>query len=112
MPSQDTGRPGTTPWLLPGGRPGQPIGDDRLGTRLKNIGMSPRQDRSTALFALAAELPASILARMLGIHIGVAVQWQRAAAGDWTACAADIGRRYPQEQPGSLPGKTLETETL
>lgn len=33
----------------------------------------PQQDRSTALFTLAAELPAAILARMLGVHIQVAV---------------------------------------
>jgi len=87
------GRPGTTPWLFPGGRPGQPIGDDRLGIRLQNIGLHPRQARSTALFTLAAEIPAAILARMLGIHIQVAVQWQRASAGDWMTYAADVSRR-------------------
>jgi hypothetical protein len=87
------GAPNTTPWLFPGGRPGQPIGDDRLGQRLQRIGLSPRQDRSTALFTLATELPAAILARMLGLHIAVAVQWQRAAAGDWTAYAAEVSRR-------------------
>jgi len=87
------GRPDTTPWLFPGGRPGQPIGDDRLGMRLKNIGLHPRQARSTALFTLAAEIPAAILARMLGIHIQVAAQWQRASAGDWMTYAADVSRR-------------------
>jgi hypothetical protein len=30
---------------------------------------------------------------MLGIHIAVAVAWQRASAGDWTAYAADVSRR-------------------
>jgi hypothetical protein len=54
---------------------------------------SPRQDRSTALFALATELPAAMLARMLGINIKVAVAWQQASSGDWTAYAADISRR-------------------
>lgn len=42
---------------------------------------------------LAAELPAAILARMLGVHIQVAVQWQKASAGDWAAYAADVSRR-------------------
>jgi hypothetical protein len=42
-------------------------------------------------------VPASILARMLGIHIGVAVQWQRATSGDWGSYAADISRRDPQQ---------------
>ena len=87
------GRPGTTPWLFPGGRPGQPIGDDRLGIRLQNIGLHPRQARSTALFTLAAEIPAAMLARLLGIHTQVAVQWQRASAGDWMTYAADVSRR-------------------
>ncbi len=40
-----------------------------------------------------AALAAAILARLLGIHIKVAVQWQHAAAGDWTTYAADYSRR-------------------
>ncbi len=87
------GRPGTMPWLFPGGRPGQPIGGDRLGIRLQNIGLHPRQARSTALFTLAAEIPAAMLARLLGIHTQVAVQRQRASAGDWMTYAADVSRR-------------------
>jgi hypothetical protein len=89
------GAPDTVPWLFPGGRPGQPIGDDRLGERLQRIGLNPRQDRSAALFTLATQLPVAVLARMLGIHIKVAVQWQQAAAGDWVAYAAELSRRKP-----------------
>ena len=85
--------PGTTPWLFPGGRHGQAISPGRLGQRLKQIGISSGRDRSTALFTLAAEIPAAILARMLGIHIQVAVQWQRASAGDWMTYAAGVSRR-------------------
>jgi hypothetical protein len=81
------------PWLFPGQRPGQHISADRLGQRLIALGIQPGMARSTALFTLAAELPAAILARMLGIHIKVAVQWQQAASGDWAAYAADISRR-------------------
>lgn len=51
--------------------------------------------RSTALFQLATELPAAILARTLGIHITVATAWQRASAGDWMTYAADVSRRRP-----------------
>jgi hypothetical protein len=36
---------------------------------------------------------AATLARMLGIHIKVAVAWQQAAGGDWTSYAAGISRR-------------------
>jgi hypothetical protein len=46
-----------------------------------------------ALFQLAIELPATVPARALGIDITVAVKWQRAAAGDRGACAAEISRR-------------------
>jgi hypothetical protein len=30
---------------------------------------------------------------MLGIHIDVAVTWQRLSSGDWMAYAADVSRR-------------------
>ncbi|MGW6922089.1 hypothetical protein ACWGA9_12545 [Streptomyces sp. NPDC054950] len=65
----------------------------QVGLRLHKIGIRPQRDRSTALFTLAAALPAAILARMLGVHIQVAVQWQKASAGDWAAYAADVSRR-------------------
>ena len=74
-----TGDQGTSPWLLPGGRPGQPISPYRVSERLRQIGIRPGPAHSTALFQLATELPAAILARMLGIHIDVAVAWQRAS---------------------------------
>src|SRR6266487_5980480 len=76
-----------------GGQPGRPIRATHLGQRLKDLGIQPGQARSTALFQLATELPAALLARMLGIHIDVAVAWQHASAGDWMAYAADISRR-------------------
>ena len=95
-----TGDQGASPWLLPGGRPGQPISPYRLSERLRQIGIQPGSARSTALFQLATELPAAILARMLGIHIDVAVTWQRISAGDWMTYAADVSRRSgPQPVP-------------
>ena len=82
-----------SPWLFPGGRPGQPISSFQLTERLKQIGIYAGKARTTALFQLANEVPAAILARVLGIHISVAVKWQRVAAGDWGAYAADVSRR-------------------
>jgi hypothetical protein len=90
------GDQGTSPWLFPGGQPGRPISAHRLGERLHQLGLRPGQARSTALFGLAAELPAALLARLLGINISVAVTWQRASAGDWTNYAADYSRRGNQ----------------
>ena len=92
-----TGDQGTSRWLLPGGRPGQPVSPYRLSERLRQIGIQPGPARSTALFQLATELPAAILARMLGIHIDVAVAWQRASAGDWMTYAADVSRRTAKD---------------
>ncbi len=78
-----------TRWAGPSG----PLGQDALAQRLHAIGISPRQGRSTALLALAAEVPAAILAKTLATHVQVAIQWQKISAGDWTAYAADVSRR-------------------
>jgi hypothetical protein len=82
-------------WLFPGGQPGQPISAYQLRQRLAALGVTASDLRTAALFQLATELPAAILARTLGIHITVAVAWQRAASGDWTTYAADVSRRKP-----------------
>jgi len=94
------GDQGTSPWLFPGGRPGRPLSTFRLVERLRELGLRPAQARSTALFQLATELPAALLARLLGIHISVAVAWQRASSGDWAGYAADYSRR---QQPSAEP---------
>jgi len=86
------GDQGGSPWLFPGGQPGRPISADRLNQRLHQHGIHAGPARSTALFQLATELPAAVIARMLGVHIKVAVQWQKAASGDWTNYAADYSR--------------------
>jgi hypothetical protein len=82
-----------SPWLFPGGQPGRPISSAQLTQRLNRLGIRPNQARSTALFQLAAEIPAAILARTLGIHTDVAVTWQRLSSGDWTTYAAEVSRR-------------------
>jgi hypothetical protein len=82
-----------SPWLFPGGQPGRPVSTARLTCRLNELGIRPGQDRSTALFQLAAEIPAAILARTLAISTDAAVTWQRHAAGDWITYAADVSHR-------------------
>jgi hypothetical protein len=47
---------------------------------------------------VATDLPAALLAKMLGMHFSVAVAWQRASSGDRMAYAADIGRRTSDRQ--------------
>ena len=82
-----------SPWLFPGGQPGRPISTTQLTQRLNQLGIRPNQARNTALFQLATEIPAAILARTLGIHTDVAVAWQRLSAGDWANYAAEVSRR-------------------
>lgn len=89
------GDPGASPWLFPGGRPGRALSAFRMAERLNQLGIHCGQSRSAALFQLATDLPAAVLAKMLGIHIAVAVAWQRASSGDWAAYAAEISRRAP-----------------
>jgi hypothetical protein len=45
---------------------------------------------------------------MLGIHISVAVKWQRASSGDWTNYAAEVSRRDNYGTPPT-PAEPLET---
>ncbi|MGW7574375.1 site-specific integrase [Streptomyces sp. NPDC054765] len=93
-----------SPWLFPGGQPGRPISAWGMGERLRKLGIRLAEARSTALFQLATELPAAVLARTLGIDITVAVKWQRAAAGDWAAYAAEVSRRTSPQPSIYEPG--------
>ena len=95
-----------SPWLFPGGQPRRPVSGDRLTRRLEALGIRPRRTRSAALFQLATEIPAAILARTLGISTDVAVTWQRLSAGDWAAYAADVSRRPPRQRPVSSRHET------
>jgi hypothetical protein len=87
-----------SPWLFPGGQPGRHLSAFRMAERLRQLGIQASRARSAALFQLAGDLPAAVLARTLGIHISVAAAWQRASSGDWLAYAADISRRAPGTQ--------------
>lgn len=100
------GTSGTSPWLFPGGQPGRPISASRLTERLRSIGVRAGPARTEALMQLSRELPAAVIAKMLGVHIAVAVQWQQIASGDWTTYAADYSRRQvarPQSSQLSTP---------
>lgn len=88
-------------WLFPGGQPGRPISTARLKQRLSQLSIRPNQARSTALFQLATEIPAAILARTLGLSVSSAVRWQQVSAGDWAAYAAEVSRRTSRRSNSS-----------
>jgi hypothetical protein len=87
-----TGSPAVSPWLFPGGMPGQPITPSRLGERLRTIGIRAMPGRRAALIDLAAQLPAAVLADALNLSPGTAVRWMHQAGADWNRYAADIAR--------------------
>lgn len=96
-------------WLFPGRWPGRPLTEGALARRLHALGLNPRQSRNTALFTLATDVPAAILAKTLGIHIKAAIHWQKISAGDWAAYAADVmqrTRRDKEAEPKKPLGKS------
>jgi hypothetical protein len=86
------GSPAGTTWVFPGHLPGRPLGAARLGDRLRTFGIDARAGRRGALMHLASRLPAAVLADMLNLTPGTAVNWVRAAGGDWSSYAAQVSR--------------------
>lgn len=82
-PPADEPRPTDTPtWLFPG-RNAAHIYPGRLARLLnRDLGLDARAARGSALLALAADLPASVLADLLGLSIDTALRWQALAARD------------------------------
>jgi hypothetical protein len=89
-PYTGIGSPAHTPWLFPGLQPGQPLSAARLGVRLGKLGIDGRASRRAALIHLAAEVPAAVLAELLGYSNQAAVSWTRDAGGNWSRYAADL----------------------
>jgi hypothetical protein len=90
------GSPPATTWLFPGHLPGRPITPARLGERLRALGIYAQTGRRAALLDLAAQLPAAVLADLLGLHETTAAKWMHQAGGDWSRYAAELARRPHQ----------------
>lgn len=73
-----------TDWLFPGRLPGRSVHTESVRRTLVSHNIHPRKSRSTALFALAAQIPTPILAELLGISRGTATRWAALAARDWS----------------------------
>lgn len=84
---------GVNPWLFPGGQTGQHLSPQRMGVRLRRAGVSPQLARNTALIALAGELPAVVLAKLLGFSVKRAVVWNAEAGNTYPGYAAAVARR-------------------
>lgn len=68
---------------LGGSRPGTHFSGSRLSTNLnKTAGIFTRPARGAALCALAADLPAPVLADLLGVSVAAATRWSALAGRD------------------------------
>lgn len=100
-----------TQWLFPGGNPGQHLSTENIRAQLVQLGIRPSDGRKAALFQLVAEVPAPVLAELVGLTNSKPPDghnWPdatggttspheptdsaRAAAGDHEPCAVD--QRY------------------
>jgi ribosomal protein L40E len=86
--SQIAGRGSPSPLLFPGQLPGQHLSVGYLVRELNQHGIRTRAARNTALLDLASELPAAILADLLGMHINTATRWVKKTRRDWTSYLA------------------------
>ena len=73
----------STPPLFPGFNHAQPLHPGTFGARLLRHGITPRAGRNTAMLTLAADLPAAVLADLLGIHDDTATRWAHRTNRDW-----------------------------
>jgi hypothetical protein len=87
--------------LFPGRLPGQPVRSEVLARRLRQHGIAPRQSRNAALAAWAAELPAPILADILGLNVGTAEAWAQRTRHDWTAYLAERAAHTAPQHPNT-----------
>lgn len=72
-------------WLFPGADPGRPITQQGLSRRLRRHGVRPGEHRLASLHQLAAEVPAALLADLLGISPTTANAWARLSGGTWAS---------------------------
>lgn len=90
--SRDTG------WLFPGGNPGRHLATENVRAQLVARGIKPYQNRKAALFQLAGDVPAPVLAELIGLTHDNAASWAKLAGRDWTA--------YIAERASPLAGQT------
>jgi hypothetical protein len=102
------GRGQQTTWLFPGQVPGQHITSNYLVKLLNGHGIHARSSRNAALISLAADLPAAVLADLLGLHPNTAVRWVRRSKRDWASYLAaraadqpDTATLTASDQPSS-----------
>ena len=93
---------------VPWAEPGPPRCGRLFGVRLQRHGINAHAGRNTARLALAAELPASVLADLAGISISTAERWSQWAKRDWVAY---VGQRAADDRE-DIDSRKPATQTL
>lgn len=75
-------------WLFPGGIPGRHLVTENIRAELVAHGIRPSHARKAAMFQLAAQIPAPVLADLTGLATTTAVRWAALAARDWAQYTA------------------------
>jgi hypothetical protein len=98
-PNLRTGSSSGSPWLFPGYRAGQHLHPNTLMEQLREIGINLRGARNASLRALVKEVPAPLIAEMLGYSYQVTQKHAAAAAEPWS--------RYPGNQATRIMTDTI-----
>jgi hypothetical protein len=96
-------RVGDTRWLFPGRLPGRPLVTEPVRLELVSHGIKPRASRSAALFFLAGQIPAPVLADLIGIARNTATRWAALAAHDWSS--------YTRQRAQQIQSRTGSPDT-
>lgn len=86
-PNMRTGSSSGSPWLFPGYRAGQHMHPNTLMMRLREIGIDLLGARNASLRSLVKEVPAPLVAEMLGYSYQVTQKHAAAAADPWSRYA-------------------------
>lgn len=94
---------GYTPWLFPSISPGQHLDPQSIMFRLRKLGVNLRGSRSKALQELVSELPAPLVAEMLGYSDKVTQRHAELAGTSWARYAPSrSAEKLPKADPEEL----------
>lgn len=95
-------------WLFPGGPAGQPISVGQLGRRVQRLGIRARPAHNATMMKIAADMPASVVGKFIGLHPTTAARWAGQAGAPRSAYAATLARRAARQAGNARPGYAAE----
>jgi hypothetical protein len=104
LPSTDS----SAPLLFAGFSDSRPLHSGTFGARLLRHGLTPHAGRNTVMLTLAADLPASVLADLLGIHEVTATRWAHRTKRDWHSYLAQRRMDTKESTPPVASGRVCE----